>query len=243
MAKKVIYIGLERCDFIFHLAMSLGSIHHVLVCDNSFKGDMYSSIPFDQSENDDNIISWLDIDFARNISASQNVDDYDYILIYAGDRMEEEYISYEDAIFLIMPQCSHQGLQSIKDMCIPLDNVKHVVIMRDQYSKGMTAKTIGTLLNLRPEEIEGFIPHTLEDFGAYLSLTHTGRQNPKCLSSDMREALVYILTVLEDTDRKTSQLMLTRSWGILTKRLKQKKKQEKQESKAARKEKRNGNHN
>lgn len=237
MAKKVVYIGLERCDFIFHLAMSLGSIHHVLVCDNSFKGDMFSSIPFDQSRNDDNIISWLDVDFARNISANQGVDDYDYILIYAGDRMEEEYSLYEDAIFLIMPQCSHQGLQSINDMCLPLQKLRHVIIMRDQYSKGMTAKAIGTLLDLPPEEIEGFIPHTLEDFGAYLSLTHTGRQNPKCLSSEMKEALVYILSVLEGTDRKTSLLMLKRSWGILTKRLRQKKKQEKQDNKAVRKEK------
>ena len=229
MAKKVIYYGLERCDYIYHLASSLGSMHHVLVCDNSFAGDLFTSVSKENSE----VYSWLGMDFARNISVNQDLDNYDYVVIYAGERMEKEYLSYENAFFLFMPQCSWQGLQSLKEAKMPLDAIKHVIIIRDHFSRSLTAKSIGTLLDIPPSEIVGFI--SLEDYGAYLSLTHSGRQNPKCLSADIREALVYILATLEETDRKTANLMLNHSWDILKKRLKKAEKQKKQQTKTARK--------
>lgn len=116
---------------------------------------------------------------------------------------------------------------------MPLDAIKHVIIIRDHFSRSLTAKSIGTLLDIPPSEIDGFI--SLEDYGAYLSLTHSGRQNPKCLSADIREALVYILATLEETDRKTANLMLNHSWDILKKRLKKAEKQKKQQTKTARK--------
>lgn len=236
--KKVVYLGLEKCDFVYHMASSLSAIHRVLVCDNSFSGDLFSTVNREEGE----FCSWLGIDFARNISASHGVDAYDYIMIYAGERMEDEYLSYEDVLFIIMPQCSHHGLQIIRDMRLPLEKIKHIVIMRDHFSKGMNAKTISTLLDLPPTDIAGSIGIATEDLGAYLSLTHSGRQNPKTLSPDMREALVYVLSVSEDTDRKTALLLLDRSWRTLKKRLYQEKKQEKQERKQSRKEKRHGDH-
>ena len=238
MARTIIYLGLEKCDIVYHLGMSLGAKYKVLICDNSLSGDLFSSI----NKSADAFCSLAGVDYVKEVSPI-GIDEYDYVLVYAGERMEKEYLSYSGALFLLMPQCSWQGLSAIRDLHFPYNDLKHILIIREYFTSGITSKSISVLLDTPPDMIDGRIAVSAEDQEAYLSLSHNGQLSPRRLSQDAREALIYILSTLEGIDRRSALLMLSRSWKKLKRRKKQEERQKRASAKKSREEKTNGHHN
>lgn len=186
--EKITYVGLERCDFVYHLANILSLQGNVLVIDNSFSLDLIDAI---STTGEREIREWRNVVYAHDVDLERtDISDYQYVIVYAG--MAFESTDFEDnTLTLIMPDYTKTSIMALSDK-MPSNISNPVYIMRDNCTKKFSIKSIAQLLNMSPKEITGWINLDANDMGAYVSLTHNHYSNIKSLSNDMLEALKYV---------------------------------------------------
>jgi len=186
--EKITYVGIERCDFVYHLANILSLQGNVLVVDNSFALDLIDAI---STTGKREVREWRNIVYAHDVDLKNtDVSDYQYVIVYAG--MAFENADFEDnSLTLIMPDYTKPSITALSDR-LP-DNISNpVYIMRDNCTKKFSIKSIAQLLNMSPKEISGWINLDIHDMGSYVSLTHNHYSNVKSLSNNMLEALKFV---------------------------------------------------
>lgn len=204
--EKITYVGLERCDYIYHLANILSLQGSVLVIDNSYNLDLIDAVSTTGTRE---IREWRNIVYAYDIDLQlTDVSAYDYVLLYAG--MAFEASDFEnDTLTLVMPDYTHTALQTLVDK-LPSDLSNPIFILRDQCSKKLTNKSIAQMLDIPKKNIVGYIPVNTTDMAAYVTLTHNHYANIRALSEDMYEALNYVIAKLFDVEgdkRKLDRIM------------------------------------
>lgn len=200
MSKRIVYIGLERCDFIYQMAKIASLKGTVLLIDNSRTGDLFSIVGRDS---DESIVERHQMHITQNLDVeSSDTTGYDFIFIYAGVDTDREYYS-EDALVLVMPDFTDLCLTAV-EKCLPPDNADALYIMRDYCTRKITEKGIAQRFNISKNDIEGKIPLSLGDIAAYTAFTHNGKQGIGALSDAMYTALVFVTARLFGLDEKNA---------------------------------------
>ena len=196
--KKITYIGLERCDVVYHLANVLSLQGKVLVVDNSYSADLIRSVSVDGSlgmREWRNVVYMCDVDVKRT-----DLTEFEYVIDYLGLAFTEDDLLDND-INLIMPDFTLEALTRVKELPARINNP--IYILRDQCNKKFTAKSVATLLGVHPKEIAGWITLSVSDLASYIALTHNHISNIKTLSNDFVTAISYIASkVFEVEDEK-----------------------------------------
>jgi hypothetical protein len=207
MSKKVVYIGLERCDFIYQLAVIASLKGAVLLVDNSRTGDLFSIIGKDS---DDDIVERHNMHITKNLNVkNSDTSDYEFVFIYAGMEVDREYYD-EDAMVLVMPDYTDLCLRAV-EVCLPGSDTDTLYIMRDFCTKKINEKGIAQRLNIPRSAIEGKIPLSLGDIAAYTAFTHNGKQSISALSDPMYTALVFTTARLHGLDEKNAGKLVGRA--------------------------------
>lgn len=193
--KQITYVGLDRCDFVYHLANVLSLQGPVLVIDNSARHDLIDSVSVDGTRQ---MREWRNVVYAADVDAvKSNTDSYAFVLVYVGMTFGAEDLKDNDYL-LVMPDYLSHALSKIKDG-IPaelLSGEGTMIILRDYCSKRLTQKSVAQLLGIHPKKIVGYVPLDKDDMGAYVSLSYNHYCNVKALSQDMTEALKYVSGVI-----------------------------------------------
>lgn len=193
--KQIAYVGLDRCDFIYHLANILSLQGTVLVVDNSIGHDLIDSVSVDGTRQ---MREWRNIVYASDIDvAKSNTESYAFVLVYMGMTFGMEDLEGNDYL-LVMPDYTAQSIAKIKDG-IPADLLSGegtMIILRDNCSKRLTQKSVAQYIGIHPKKIVGYIALDRDDMGAYVSLGYNHYCNVKALSQDMIEALKFVSGVI-----------------------------------------------
>lgn len=200
---RIVYVGVERCDFLYHFINILSTKGDVLVADNSIYCDLFTSVC---KEKDENVYEWRNVTYVKNVDiTSSNTSDYDYVVIYAGMDPLPEYYNDPETFVLVMPDYTAQCLEVVDGIYEDITKCRSLVILRDFCTKKITDKSVATLLNMNPKMIEGHITLTAQDMAAYVALTHNGHQNIKGVSGEMLTALTFATARYFETDEKKAQ--------------------------------------
>lgn len=183
---KITYVGLERADFVYHLAIILSLQGSVLVCDNSYSLDLIDSISTTGTRE---AREWKKIVFAANVDLNEtDTSEYEYVLVYAGLAVEENSVM-DDDFTLIMPDFSKMALDAVKDLP---DMNEPIYIFRDLVGKKFTEKSVSILLDIDKKDIVGAMKFSEQDLASYVAFTHNHHTNISTISDEMLEALKYV---------------------------------------------------
>lgn len=217
MSRKLVYMGEERCDFIYYLSLIASkTANKVVVVDDSITKDLFDSVSKGECEN---VFEWYNILFVKDVDVwnSEETKDADYVLVYAGKNKDHEmknYVPREDeeledrsVIYLLMPNYTKKSIEDVSNITVG-DTDKVICIPRDFCSKKITDKSLSFLMGISEDDIVGNIPLNTEDMAAYVALTHNGHQSIKGASDVTREALKYLVCTLLDMDEKKAKKLI-----------------------------------
>lgn len=200
MSKKILYVGIERCDFVYYLSAVLSLKGSVLVADNSLSGDLFLSVC---KKKDENVAEWRNVTCARNLDVqASDTSAYDYIITYAGFAIDKEDFE-ADTLALIMPDYTDLSLSRLEE-CLPAMIAHPLYVLRDYCTKKVTDKSIAQRLYISPSDIAGHIELSTTDIQAYIALTHNGRHSIKGASETMVEAITYVVAHIFETTQKVA---------------------------------------
>ena len=198
MARTITIRGKERGDFPYYVAKSLAcNRFKVAVIDNSYDKDLYESVH--QYMDDEASVEKENIVYIRDAEVSDDfAEKFDYVVFYLGltdDRKMGEYS-------FILHDYTGQEIHRMKSMDRALlDN--SYFLMRDKVTNKISERDIARMLEIKDEQILGYIPLDEKDQMAYVNLSHTGRQRIKDTSVDMQLAVMTAVSIVTGDDLKT----------------------------------------
>ena len=198
MAKTIAFRGKEKGDFPYYIAKSLASNKFkVAVIDNSYAKDLYESVhqykDAEQSVEKENII------YIRDAEVSEDFGDkFDYVVYYMGLNEAKQNAEYS----FILNDYSRAGIHRMQETDKELLN-KSYFIMRDKVTNKVTERDVIKLLEIKEDQVLGYIPLDDKDEIAYVNFSHTGRQRIKDTSVDMQLAVMSALAIVTGDDMKT----------------------------------------
>lgn len=201
--KKITYIGLERCDFIYHLATILSLQGNVLINDRSVSLDLIKSVsPYDDLNER---VDWRNIVTVKDADTdNSDVSDFEYVIDYVGMNFEEKDF-FNNTLTLIMPGFEKYSIKELSEK-MPANASNPMFILRDACSKKYTQKSIAALLQVSPKEILGFIPLSATDMGNYIILTHNRAASITNLSPEFIEGLEFVSAKLLEIEGDTRKI-------------------------------------
>jgi hypothetical protein len=198
MAKTIAFRGKEKGDFPYYIAKSLASNKFkVAVIDNSYAKDLYESVhqykDAEQSVEKENIV------YIRDAEVSEDFGDkFDYVVYYMGLNEAKQNAEYS----FILNDYSRAGIHRMQETDKELLD-KSYFIMRDKVTNKVTERDVIKLLEIKEDQVLGYIPLDDKDEIAYVNFSHTGRQRIKDTSVDMQLAVMSALAIVTGDDMKT----------------------------------------
>ncbi len=198
MAKTISIRGKERGDFPYYVAKSLAlNKFKVAVIDNSFDKDLFESVH--QYKDDEACIEKENLVFIRDAEVTEDfLSKFDYVLFYLGltDHKEDSEYSF------ILHDYTRKDIRKMQMMDRDLlDN--SYFLMRDKVSNKVSERDVARMLEIKDEQILGYIPLDDKDEIAYVNLSHTGRQRIADTSVDMQLAVMTAVSIVTGEDIKT----------------------------------------
>ena len=198
MAKTIAFRGKEKGDFPYYIAKSLASNKFkVAVIDNSYAKDLYESVH--QYKDDEQAVEKENIVYIRDAEVTDEFKDkFDYVVYYMGLNDAEQNAEYS----FILHDYSRVGIHKMQETDKELLD-KSYFIMRDKVSNKVTERDVVKLLEIKEDQVLGYIPLDDKDEIAYINFSHTGRQRIKDTSIDMQLAVMSTLAIVTGDDMKT----------------------------------------
>ncbi len=198
MAKTIAFRGKEKGDFPYYIAKSLASNKFkVAVIDNSYAKDLYESVH--QYKDDEQAVEKENIVYIRDAEVTDEFKDkFDYVVYYMGLNEAEQNAEYS----FILHDYSRVGIHKMQETDKELLD-KSYFIMRDKVSNKVTERDVVKLLEIKEDQVLGYIPLDDKDEIAYINFSHTGRQRIKDTSIDMQLAVMSTLAIVTGDDMKT----------------------------------------
>lgn len=198
MAKTIAFRGKEKGDFPYYIAKSLASNKFkVAVIDNSYAKDLYESVH--QYKDDEQAVEKENIVYIRDAEVTEEFKDkFDYVVYYMGLNEAEQNAEYS----FILHDYSRVGIHKMQEIDKELLD-KSYFIMRDKVSNKVTERDVVKLLEIKEDQVLGYIPLDDKDEIAYINFSHTGRQRIKDTSIDMQLAVMSTLAIVTGDDMKT----------------------------------------
>ena len=198
MAKTIAFRGKEKGDFPYYIAKSLASNKFkVAVIDNSYAKDLYESVH--QYKDDEQAVEKENIVYIRDAEVTDEFKDkFDYVVYYMGLNEAEQNAEYS----FILHDYSRVGIHKMQETDKELLD-KSYFIMRDKVSNKVTERDVVKLLEIKEDQVLGYIPLDDKDEIAYINFSHTGRQRIKDTSIDMQLAVMSTLAIVTGDAMKT----------------------------------------
>ena len=198
MAKTIAFRGKEKGDFPYYIAKSLASNKFkVAVIDNSYAKDLYESVH--QYKDDEQSVEKENIVYIRDAEVSEDFGDkFDYVVYYMGLNEAKQNAEYS----FILNDYSRAGIHRMQETDKELLD-KSYFIMRDKVTNKVTERDVIKLLEIKEDQVLGYIPLDDKDEIAYVNFSHTGRQRIKDTSVDMQLAVMSALAIVTGDDMKT----------------------------------------
>ena len=198
MAKTIAFRGKEKGDFPYYIAKSLASNKFkVAVIDNSYAKDLYESVH--QYKDDEQSVEKENIVYIRDAEVTDDFKEkFDYVVYYMGLNEAEQNAEYS----FILHDYSRVGIHKMQETDKDLLD-KSYFIMRDKVSNKVTERDVVKLLEIKEDQVLGYIPLDDKDEIAYINFSHTGRQRIKDTSVDMQLAAMSKLAIVTGDDMKT----------------------------------------
>lgn len=198
MAKTIAFRGKEKGDFPYYIAKSLASNKFkIAVIDNSYAKDLYESVH--QYKDDEQAVEKENIVYIRDAEVTDEFKDkFDYVVYYMGLNDAEQNAEYS----FILHDYSRVGIHKMQETDKELLD-KSYFIMRDKVSNKVTERDVVKLLEIKEDQVLGYIPLDDKDEIAYINFSHTGRQRIKDTSIDMQLAVMSTLAIVTGDDMKT----------------------------------------
>lgn len=198
MAKTIAFRGKEKGDFPYYIAKSLASNKFkVAVIDNSYAKDLYESVH--QYKDDEQAVEKENIVYIRDAEVTEEFKDkFDYVVYYMGLNEAEQNAEYS----FILHDYSRVGIHKMQETDKELLD-RSYFIMRDKVSNKVTERDVVKLLEIKEDQVLGYIPLDDKDEIAYINFSHTGRQRIKDTSIDMQLAVMSTLAIVTGDDMKT----------------------------------------
>ncbi|WP_026659205.1 hypothetical protein [Butyrivibrio sp. AC2005] len=198
MAKTIAFRGKEKGDFPYYVAKSLASNKFkVAVIDNSYAKDLYESVH--QYKDDEQAVEKENIVYIRDAEVSEAfIDKFDFVVYYMGLNEESQDSEYSFILHDYSACDIHRMTRIPKDLL-----QKSFFIMRDKVTNKVTERAVIKLLEIKEDQMLGYIPLDDKDEIAYVNLSHTGRQRIKDTSADMQLAVMSTLAIITGDDMKT----------------------------------------
>lgn len=206
--KKIYYNGIERCDFVYDLALVLSQCApRVILNDVSQSQDLSKSI----IREEDTTYDWRNILFTKKMNEKKSTfDPNDIYIEYRGKNIvvEDDGHVSKDTVHLIMPDYTKKEIEIISTID---PEGEGIYIMRD-YCGGLSDRDISLACNITADVIAGHIELDANDIALYQALTMNGSQPFYKCSKDMKMALSYVLVkVLGVTSKEANKLVKTGS--------------------------------
>ncbi len=197
---RLIYSGLERCDFVYYLAQLVASTSaQVIVNDTSITGDLFRIFPTEEQ-----YYEYKNIIFARNLDeygSFEALDGIDYYIEYRG-MVNHSLGNTPNTFHFIMPSYTRDGVELVSTMR-PEGEVTY--ILRDYCNWKVTDKSFALVCGLEPSAISGHIPLSVDDIGNYNALSINGHQRFVGLSEEMNQALIYAFATVTMLPEKEAE--------------------------------------
>lgn len=184
---RLIYNGLERCDFIYYLSLLLAKDStQIIVNDTSVSGDLFRLFPTE----DEQYFEYKNIIFTRHLdelASFEALKGIDYYIEYRGLNIVNNGTT-PNTFHLIMPDYTKEGVDLASDA---KPEGETLYIFRDYCSRKVTDKSLALMAGLIPSWVVGHIELSAEDMACYNALTINGHQRFTHLSDDMNNALIF----------------------------------------------------
>ena len=198
MAKTIAFRGKEKGDFPYYIAKSLASNKFkVAVIDNSYAKDLYESVH--QYKDNEQSVEKENIVYIRDAEVTDDFKEkFDYVVYYMGLNEAEQNAEYSFILYDYSRVGIHKMQETDKEL---LD--RSYFIMRDKVTNKVTERDVIKLLEIKEDQVLGYIPLDDKDEIAYVNFSHTGRQRIKDTSVDMQLAVMSALAIVTGDDMKT----------------------------------------
>ena len=205
--KMITFVGIERCDFAYHVVRTLAlEAPHVVAIDNSYSHELFGAVLCaDTVDEKQEMIVRSNITFLRDIGYSPDFfNSFDYIVVYDGENRREEDLVNASFVFA-MPDYRKKSLLSMKGLP---ENTEY--ILRDAAGK-LNERSAAEIMEVDAGQVIGSLPHDAGDYANYLSLLYNGRQKLKGLSEEYIEGLAYVCGRVMDMDEKQAIQMIKKA--------------------------------
>ena len=198
MGKTLALYGKEKADIAYFLAKSLASNDFlVAIIDNSYSKDLFDSI--NQKESDENFIEKENIIYLKDALVDEDfTNKFDFVLFYQGSN---ETVVKSDYSFVITDY-TKPLISDVKRLSDDIKD-KSYFIFRDKVTGKITEANISRELDISKDKILGYLPLNLKDEVTYQGFTYTGRGRLKETSSDMKYAVMTLVSIVTGDDLKT----------------------------------------
>lgn len=203
------FVGNERCDYLYYLVkIGLMANKHILVVDNSVEHNFFNAVSKDDGETiakTDNLVVCCDYRITR-----EQMDQYfEIIYVWLGHNYKgiSDYIA-DTTIYLTSPEAGEIRIAKMAyEQTKEINAMKRIYILRDQYSRKITAQSAKMLCNMTTDETYEVI-FSEGDYASYVSFTHNGSAYLKFLSSDLKALLTELSMEIYDLPQKKIKRML-----------------------------------
>lgn len=198
VTKIISFIGMERCDILHYLVNTgIKQNKKVLVVDNSFSNDYYSSFA---TMEDGIFVEIGDLMVVKNIKFSEHLyAKFDYVFVYHGRNLEEESYQRSDMRY-VMTNYQPTHIREIHKINFDQSLVHHL-IFRDKVLKKITEDIVVEELELTVGD-SYILPADLKDYELYLLISYNSFKKLLGCSQEMYQTILTMGSNIFEIDEK-----------------------------------------
>lgn len=206
MTRIITIAGQEKCDIVYYLSVVLRAMKkHTLVIDNSYSKDLFEALW--NNESDYVIERGLSV-YTKDMNYSRDAfESFDIVIFYEGYNICAANIRQSSRVFIITDysECAiRQTREAFEKVKPEMEDVtEFYYILRDKMSGKISDRLAFSEFSMTNCRLAGTIPFDNTDYCRYIDFSYNGIQTVRGASDGIKEALVFILSELEHTDRRT----------------------------------------
>lgn len=202
-------VGSERCDYLYYLVkIGLMAGKRIMVIDNSYEHAFFDLVQKDDNETiivTDSLIACCDY----RIRKEQMKDMFDVVYVWLGHNYNgvSDYEA-DCTIYLTSPERAEISYaKKAFEKTQSQNEMQRIFILRDQCSRKVTAQSAKKLCGMTTDGTFE-IPWSVDDYAAYVGLTHNRSATFKSLSSALYDLILDLSLLIYEIPEKTLKRMM-----------------------------------
>lgn len=199
------FIGLERCDIVYHYIKLLEKTgNEIVAIDNSCSKDFFKA--FAKNSDSETFAETGATPVTCNVGYSPDFyNQFDVAVCYHGMNIDKEIVEYSDYVFLCTDY-SYACITQLKELMEGVDKPV-TMIYRDKVTKKIAERSVDHAIHCNIKE-RYILPFSDVDYANYITFSHNGIQSRKELSEEYREMLALIIEQTTELGEKEAKKLL-----------------------------------